>query len=168
MKNFTREQIETAISNAKSIAEASRNLNINYKTLRSYAIKYELFKPNQEGKGIHKSLKHLGEIIKTFNVKRKLFRLGLKEKKCECCGITDSWMGKPISLELHHVDGNNRNNDLSNLQILCPNCHSQTPNYRNRKRVAQEVIPEVEDIKFREGLTANPEPSCSNTEGAET
>ena len=38
-------------------------------------------------------------------------------------------MGKPIVLQLHHKDGNNQNNSLDNLMILCPNCHSQTDNY---------------------------------------
>ena len=42
------------------------------------------------------------------------------------------WMGKPIPLELHHKDGNHYNNDLSNLEILCPNCHAQTDNYSRR------------------------------------
>jgi predicted amidophosphoribosyltransferase len=32
-------------------------------------------------------------------------------------------------MQLHHIDGNNSNNSLENLQMLCPNCHSQTENY---------------------------------------
>ena len=51
--------------------------------------------------------------------------------KCEICGISE-WNGKPISLQLHHVDGNRKNNLLSNIQILCPNCHSQTDNYAGK------------------------------------
>lgn len=38
------------------------------------------------------------------------------------------WNGKPIPLELHHKDGNHYNNDLTNLEVLCPNCHAQTDN----------------------------------------
>ena len=45
-----------------------------------------------------------------------------------CCGITE-WNNKPIVLQLHHIDGNHNNNNLENLQLLCPNCHSQTENY---------------------------------------
>jgi 5-methylcytosine-specific restriction endonuclease McrA len=48
------------------------------------------------------------------------------------CGI-ENWLGKDITLELHHVDGNRFNNELSNLQILCPNCHSLTPNHGKKK-----------------------------------
>ena len=63
-----------------------------------------------------------------------MFNEGLKERKCECCGNTE-WMGKPIALELHHLDGDNTNNKLENLQILCPNCHAQTTTYRGLNRV---------------------------------
>lgn len=56
-----------------------------------------------------------------------------QDGKCNKCGI-DSWMGKPISLELEHIDGNNKNNDRSNLECLCPNCHAQTSTWRGRNR----------------------------------
>jgi len=43
------------------------------------------------------------------------------------------WLGQPIPLELDHKDGNHSNNDLSNLRLLCCNCHAQTDNWRGRK-----------------------------------
>ena len=52
-----------------------------------------------------------------------MFKDGLKEKKCEICGIS-TWFNIELPLELHHKDGNHYNNQLDNLQILCPNCHS--------------------------------------------
>ncbi len=131
-KNLTKEQIEKAISESKSMAEAARVLNINYKTLRFNAKKFGLFEPNQAGKGITKELKSIDATKRGFHVKNKLWKNGLKDKKCEICGLTDLWLDKPIVLELHHIDGNRYNNDLTNLQILCPNCHSQTHNYRRR------------------------------------
>ena len=66
--------------------------------------------------------------ITSGKLRIKLLTEGLKENKCEICGIT-KWHGKPIVCQLHHIDGNNQNNNLENLQILCPNCHSQTENY---------------------------------------
>ena len=50
---------------------------------------------------------------------------------CNICGIFE-WNGKDIVLELEHKDGNSENNDISNLCLLCPNCHSQTPTYKGR------------------------------------
>lgn len=63
-----------------------------------------------------------------------LVKNGYKENKCEICGITE-WLGKPISFELHHIDGDRQNNKLSNLKMLCPNCHAQTDNYKSKKIV---------------------------------
>ena len=51
-------------------------------------------------------------------------------EKCSCCGIQE-WNGKPISLEVNHIDGRAFNNVLENLELLCPNCHSQTDTFRN-------------------------------------
>ena len=51
------------------------------------------------------------------------------EYKCDVCNLSD-WLGAPITLELHHIDGVNTNNETLNLQVLCPNCHSQTDNFR--------------------------------------
>lgn len=64
-------------------------------------------------------------------LKEKLFAEGLKEKKCERCGITE-WCGDVISLQIHHINGIHNDNRLGNLQILCPNCHSQTDTYSGR------------------------------------
>ena len=50
---------------------------------------------------------------------------------CWHCGITN-WNNKEIVLELEHIDGNSNNNSEENLSLLCPNCHSQTPTYKNR------------------------------------
>lgn len=52
----------------------------------------------------------------------------LRGRKCEKCGLTE-WLGEPINLQVHHIDGDRTNNSLDNLVLLCPNCHSYTPNY---------------------------------------
>jgi endogenous inhibitor of DNA gyrase (YacG/DUF329 family) len=48
---------------------------------------------------------------------------------CSSCGIGSEWNSRPLTLQLDHIDGNSDNNELSNLRILCPNCHSQTETY---------------------------------------
>jgi 5-methylcytosine-specific restriction endonuclease McrA len=67
------------------------------------------------------------------NLKCRLFGEGLKERECEECGISQ-WEGQRLELHLHHVNGDGHDNRLENLQVLCPNCHSQTPNYGGRNR----------------------------------
>lgn len=51
----------------------------------------------------------------------------------------ETWMGQKIPLTIDHIDGDNRNNELSNLIILCPNCHALTPTWcgKNKKRATQ-------------------------------
>ncbi len=82
---------------------------------------------------IEKVLKLNGAGWKTSKIKEKLFGFGLKKKKCENCKLVE-WMGGGIPLELHHRNGDNKDNRLNNLQILCPNCHSLTSNYAGRGR----------------------------------
>lgn len=65
------------------------------------------------------------------HVKGRLLASGLKENRCDECGITD-WRGRPLAMELHHVNGDGADNRLVNLRLLCPNCHAQTPNYAGR------------------------------------
>lgn len=50
---------------------------------------------------------------------------------CECCKL-ELWLGSPIYLEVHHIDGDRTNNGLENLQLLCGNCHPLTPNYKTK------------------------------------
>ena len=58
-------------------------------------------------------------------LKNRLINEGIKENKCEECGITE-YQGKPLVMQLDHIDGNTHNHLYSNLKLLCPNCHSQT------------------------------------------
>ena len=63
----------------------------------------------------------------------KRYILAEQNNKCNHCGNSD-WLGKKLVLELEHKDGNSDNNVRSNLECLCPNCHSLTPTYRNKNR----------------------------------
>lgn len=65
------------------------------------------------------------------HLKQRLLRAGLKAQRCESCGLS-SWREAPLSLALHHINGDRRDNRLENLQLLCPNCHSQTENFAGR------------------------------------
>jgi DNA-binding CsgD family transcriptional regulator len=65
------------------------------------------------------------------HLKQRLLRLGLKDGACERCGLTE-WLGGPISMALHHINGERLDNRVENLELLCPNCHSQTETYSGR------------------------------------
>jgi len=72
-----------------------------------------------------------GHLRNRGNLKRRLIGEGLKPPICAACGVAD-WRGKPLSLALHHINGDRVDNRLENLELLCPNCHSQTETYSGR------------------------------------
>lgn len=69
--------------------------------------------------------------IQSFKLNKRLIREKIFEHQCSSCNLRE-WQGKPIPIELDHIDGNHSNNNLSNLRLLCPNCHAQTDNYRGK------------------------------------
>lgn len=77
------------------------------------------------------------ETLKSYLIKER----GLR---CENCGNVE-WMGYPINLEVHHIDGVSNNNQVDNLLLLCPNCHSYTNNFRGRN-LKQTVISDGEFV----------------------
>lgn len=70
-------------------------------------------------------------VVQSNKLRKKLLREGIKEARCERCGNTE-WMGVPIPLEVHHINGDKTKNELDNLQLLCPNCHALTDTYRGK------------------------------------
>lgn len=72
-----------------------------------------------------------GRLCHRGHLRGRLLKAGLKEERCEECGLTE-WRGCPIRVTLHHINGDGYDNRLENLAFLCPNCHSQTPNFSGR------------------------------------
>lgn len=78
-------------------------------------------------------------------IKRAIVENNLFENKCSICNIS-TWLNSPLTLELDHINGDSTDNQLSNLRLLCPNCHSQTPTFRGKninhgiKKVSDEDL----------------------------
>ncbi len=128
---------------SNSMAKAAASLNIHFNTLKRLAILYGCYMPNQGLKGGNKNAPakiNLDKILagdhpqfQTYKLKNRLLKEGMLIEVCAICGI-NSWNNKKINLELDHIDGKRVNHELTNLRLLCPNCHSQTDTYRSKNR----------------------------------
>ena len=152
--NYTPAELQKILNESSSYKEALRKLEMcdhgnNYKTLKKVISEYnlDLSKISENRRKLNKKLlmnlnkKHtaiLDEILvenstytNGYNLKNKLFEANLKEKVCECCGLSE-WLGKPIALQLHHRNGVHNDNRIENLEIICPNCHAFTDTFAGK------------------------------------
>ena len=138
-----------AIARSFSIRGALKVLRLapaggNYETIRKAIREFNLDTSHFTGQGHLRGKSHnyntrplrsilvRGKLEQTFRLKLRLLAEGYKQHRCECCGITE-WLKQPVPLELHHKDGD-RTNLLRNLELLCPNCHALTDNYRGKNK----------------------------------
>lgn len=73
----------------------------------------------------------------TLLIKRfvRAYMLEKAGHKCSKCGWnTPHPVDKKPPLDINHIDGDASNTWEENLEVLCPNCHALTPNYKNRNR----------------------------------
>ena len=142
-KDLTKEKVTEVCNNSESMTVAAIKLKVHFNTLKRVAEKFGCYKPNKGLKGVKKPIDpkiQLKEILEgkhptfqTYKLKIRLLKEGIFKNECSICGL-DSWLEKPLMIELDHIDGDSHNHKIDNLRMLCPNCHSQTQTFRSKKR----------------------------------
>lgn len=155
---YTKELLEPLFAESLSISEVLRKLNLtatggSHKHIKNLAIKFGIDTSHFLGQSLLAGIRNPGVIkikrscdnILQMNSKASSAQLrrALKEKnieyKCNQCNI-DSWNNKKLTLQIHHIDGNNKNNVVENLVFLCPNCHSQTENWGTKNGSRSSMV----------------------------
>ena len=122
-----------------NIHQIAAKFNTTFNTLKTYFSDVLIKKPSTfKRETFEEYIKRGGCVTRTL--KNMILRENLREYKCNICGNPGIWNGKKLTLELHHLDGNHLNTNLSNLVFICPNCHSQTENYKftNKKHKMED------------------------------
>ncbi len=152
MARWTDEEFIAAVKISKNIGQVISNLNGSmsgnaYKTIRNHiarlALSTDHFDKNARHSRRSKTLRIPNEEIFVENGKWKLRNQIIKQRMliemhkddiCSMCGQNNTHNGQPLVLQLDHINGDNRDNRLDNLRIICPNCHTQTKTWGNKKR----------------------------------
>lgn len=140
-KKYTKDFLEPIVQECNSISELLNKLKLSptggnyshmYKVLKREGINISHFsgqgwRKNKNFPSKYPTQDYLNNSkkINSDTLKKRLIKEGYFEYKCYKCNQSE-WMGEPIPLELHHIDNNHTNNNLSNLLLLCPNCHALT------------------------------------------
>jgi hypothetical protein len=147
---YTKEVLEEAVAHSTSLAGVMRYLgkerysgavsNWIRGRLQLFGIDTSHFTGLRSALGKTSPKKHPpDEIFKmsrktppSHQLRRALLEIGVPDA-CSRCGVSE-WLGEPLTLEVDHIDGSRKNNQKENLRFLCPNCHTQTVTYGNKKR----------------------------------
>jgi len=151
-KKVPDEALVEALKNSRSIRQALTKVGLapyggNYVRAHNLIVEFKLDTSHMTGQGWNRGdilglaarnriplediLLRNSTYSNTWRIRSRLIHAGLKKAMCEVCGLTE-WNGKQISLELNHINGDRFDHRIENLQLLCPNCHAQTPTYRGK------------------------------------
>ena len=149
-RSWSKEKLIEAVKTSLSFRQVLSKIGLreaggNYEQLKRYIKEYNLKTKHFKGRGWNRGLKGIGipkipldQILvndsnfQSFKLKKRLFAAGLKMPKCEQCGWAEKTADGYLPLELDHINSNRHDNQIENLRILCPNCHSLTKNHRGR------------------------------------
>jgi predicted nucleic-acid-binding Zn-ribbon protein len=173
---YTKEFLEPLVNSSFSYSEVLRKLNLQFtggnnshirKVISREQIDVSHFKGSNWNKGkIFGPKRHIDDYlsnkvyITSNDLKLRLIREGYFQEKCEKCGLSE-WFGDSMPLELHHKDNNHNNNNLENLQILCPNCHYLT---HKLDRDCQKAKKKKESLDKEKKRKSKPKPNIRKVE----
>lgn len=133
-KSYSDEDIIFYASKVKSLSQLLEKLELrkaggNFANMKRNLQRLNVDTSHWTGRAWNKEqrLKDWSDYTRVSNLKKHLIRD--RNNTCENCNLS-TWMEHEIKLEVHHKDGNRTNNNPENLQLLCPNCHSLTNNWR--------------------------------------
>jgi hypothetical protein len=157
LRRYSLSDLQRAVESSSTVRQVLQKLNVkaaggNYKTFHKAARHFELdishfTGSNLRGRKLPRRRRPLVEyLVKNSDIlssrlRRYLIQGGTLDAICSGCGLS-TWQGQPIPLELDHRNGDNRDNELSNLRLLCPNCHAFTPTYRGKNR-GRHIVPKA-------------------------
>lgn len=157
-RKWTNEQLEEAVRQSASVRRVLIALNLvpaggNYQQVSQTIRDNKLDISHFTGMGWRKNRtfdfipqRALADILvknsdfQSFKLKKRLFRESLKTPQCELCGWAEVSKDGRIPVELDHINGDRFDNRLSNLRILCPNCHSLQLTHRGKNQGRGGVI----------------------------
>ena len=151
---YNKESLEIAVLGSLCVADICRKLGLrtngnNHKTIKKYLSLYKIdtshFLGSKLGTLKLNEFKSKTKICledrlvekseyPTTKLKTRLIKEGILENKCNNCGNLGNWLNKPLVLQLEHKNGDHHDHRLENLELLCPNCHSQTDTWGNKRR----------------------------------
>lgn len=149
-RTFTDEELIAAVKNSRSFRQVLIELGMSdwgggsYGSIKRHIKRLNVDISHFTGQGYLKGKTHsyqsgnLKDILvkdssytNMFCLKNRLIKEGILQEICNSC-FNIEWLGQPIPLELHHIDGDKNNLLVENLELLCPNCHALTDTYRGK------------------------------------
>jgi transposase-like protein len=129
-RRYDWEAVQRAYDSGLSYKECAARFGFNSATWYQAVARGDI-KPRPRAMPIEKLLVADRPQTNRSHLKLRLLAAGLKDNRCERCGLTE-WDGRPLNMQLHHVNGDGKDNRLENILFLCPNCHAQTENWGGR------------------------------------